>query len=292
MPRKPFNFRSFTAFIVTWAFLVATATGVVLYIVPQGRIANWVDWRLLGLLKEDWGNIHLVFAAIFIVGGILHLYFNWKPFKKYLAERISGHLQPKKELLLSLAISLLLIVGAINQIPPFNYYFELNEWAKQALVTSPEVEPPFGHAEELSLAGFAKRQNIDLEKAIEEIRAKGIRFEGVRQSIGEIAHANGMNAMQLYGMIRPFEAKPEAVRDTTFTAEEVEDRFGGTGIGRKSLATICQSLGLPVQTVVDTFSGAGIKATRDETMKTIADRHELDPIELMKVILIADFRAK
>ena len=97
MSKNPFNFRSFTAFIVTWAFLVATVTGVVLYIVPQGRIANWVDWQLLGLLKEDWGNIHLVFGAIFIAGGALHLYFNWKPFTNYLAERISGHLHPKKE---------------------------------------------------------------------------------------------------------------------------------------------------------------------------------------------------
>ena len=30
--------RSLTAFLVTWAFVVLTVTGIVLYVVPQGRI--------------------------------------------------------------------------------------------------------------------------------------------------------------------------------------------------------------------------------------------------------------
>ncbi len=290
MDKKPFSVRSFSAFIVTWAFLVATVTGVVLYIVPQGRIANWVDWRLLGLLKEDWGNIHLVFGAIFIAGGVLHLYFNWKPFKNYLAERISGHLHPKKELLLSLAVSLLLIVGAISQVPPLSYYFQLNEWSKQAWVTSPEVEPPFGHAEELSLAGFAKRQNMDLDKVTGELRAKGIQFEGERQRLVDVARANGMNAMRLYGLIRQFEARPEPAPYIAYTAEEVEDKFNGTGIGQKSLTTICETVGVPFKTVEGKFVSAGIKASGEETLKAIAGKHGINPIDLMKVILVEGFR--
>ncbi|MDP7650745.1 MAG: DUF4405 domain-containing protein [Rhodospirillales bacterium] len=290
MSKNPFSFRSFTAFIVTWAFLVATVTGVVLYIVPQGRIANWVDWQLLGLLKEDWGNVHLVFGAIFIAGGVLHLYFNWKPFKKYLGERISGHLHPKKELLMSLGVSLFLIVGAITQLPPFSYYFQLNEWAKQAWVTSPDVEPPFGHAEELSLAGFAKRQNMDLDKVSAELRAKGIQFEGERQRIIDIARANGMNAMRLYGLIRQLEARPEPAPRIAYTVEDVEDKFNGTGIGRKSLTTISETVGVPLNAVKDKFVSAGIEASGDGTLKAIAGKHGIDPIDLIKVILVEGFR--
>ena len=63
MKKNKQSTRSLTAFLVTWSFLVLTITGLVLYIVPQGRIAYWVHWSLLGLEKEQWGwrkigNIH------------------------------------------------------------------------------------------------------------------------------------------------------------------------------------------------------------------------------------------
>ena len=290
MDKKPFNYRSFTAFIVTWAFVVATITGTVLYIVPQGRIANWVDWRLLGLLKEDWGNIHLVFAAIFIAGGVLHLYYNWKPFKKYLAERVSGHLHPKKELLLSLVVSLLLVVGAIFQVPPFNYYFQLNEWAKEAWVTGPEVEPPFGHAEELSLAGFARRQNMDLDKVTDELRRQNLAFSSPSQSLANIAHANGLSAMQLYDLIRQFEKRNKAVSGTVHTVATVDATFGGTGVGRKTLAVIGETLGLSEEMVAEKLARAGVEGKADETLKEIAGRYGFKPIDLVKIIVIKGYR--
>ncbi len=71
---KAINVRALTAFIVTWAFAVAIVTGIVLYVVPQGRVAYWTDWHLISLAKDVWSNIHIVFGAIFIVSGVLHLY--------------------------------------------------------------------------------------------------------------------------------------------------------------------------------------------------------------------------
>ena len=89
--------RSLIAFIVTWAFVILTITGLVLYVVPQGRVAYWTHWSLLGLGKEQWGDVHMMFGGIFIITGIVHLYFNWKPFKKFLADRVKGKLQLKQE---------------------------------------------------------------------------------------------------------------------------------------------------------------------------------------------------
>ena len=74
------SLRAFVAFLVTWSFAVLGVTGLVLYVVPQGRVAFWTHWSLLGLGKTDWGNVHMLFGGVFIVTGILHLYFNWKPF--------------------------------------------------------------------------------------------------------------------------------------------------------------------------------------------------------------------
>ena len=39
-PRKKTSYRAMTSLVTTWAFVIATITGVVLYITPQGRIAN------------------------------------------------------------------------------------------------------------------------------------------------------------------------------------------------------------------------------------------------------------
>ncbi len=116
--------------------------------------------------------------GVFIVTGVLHLYFNWKPFKKYLAERVSGHLQIKQELMVSLGVSLLILGGAILEVPPISWVFDLNETVKSAWVTSPELEPPFGHAEEVSLTVLSRRMNLDLKKAQAALQTKGIRFTG------------------------------------------------------------------------------------------------------------------
>ena len=52
--------RSLIAFLVTWAFLVLMVSGIVLYLVPQGRVAYWVHWSLAGLDKEQWAAVHMM----------------------------------------------------------------------------------------------------------------------------------------------------------------------------------------------------------------------------------------
>ncbi len=56
MIKNKHSSRSLIAFMVTWSFAVLTVTGIVLYIVPQGRIAYWTLWSFLGLSKDQWGE--------------------------------------------------------------------------------------------------------------------------------------------------------------------------------------------------------------------------------------------
>jgi hypothetical protein len=244
--KRVMNLRSFTAFMVTTAFAVMVATGVVLFIVPQGRIANWVDWRLLGLGKETWGDIHILFGMVFIIAGIAHLYpYNWKAFKNYLAKRVSGRLDlkhPKREAVLAAATTLVLMAGAATDVPPFSYLFQLNDTAKQAWVTSPEYEPPFGHAEELPLASIARKTGMDLDMALAELKARGLRVDGPSDRLNRIARVNGLSPMDVYMVVRQFEKQPGAKTLATVTPEAIEDRFEGTGVGRKTLDHICKEV--------------------------------------------------
>lgn len=293
MDRKPFNMRSTTAFLVTAAFLLCGVTGLVLFAVPQGRIANWVDWKLIGLLREDWAQVHLVFGLLFLVFGVIHLFpYNWPTFKAYLAARTKGRLdfrRPRRELVLSLAVAVLLTAGAIAKAPPLSYLFDFNAWVKDAWVVSPDYQPPFGHAEELSLVSFAKRMNMDLDKATAALKERGIAFAGPQESLGAIARANGLSAMDLYILIKPFERPAEAVPATgapRYTAESIEQAFEGKGIGRKTLAQMCADTGVDVAVARERLRKAGIADDGGRTLKELADALKVTPIDVLKTLLL------
>ncbi len=79
--------RRFTSLCITFSFLVMTYTGVMLFIVPQGKIAYWTNWELFGLSKTQYGSLHVTFMVLFLVGMVLHLYLNWKPLMQYLKNK-------------------------------------------------------------------------------------------------------------------------------------------------------------------------------------------------------------
>jgi hypothetical protein len=60
------NIRRVTSLTAMIAFIAMLITSIILYIVPQGRIAYWADWRLLGLTKEQWGDIHINMGLLLI----------------------------------------------------------------------------------------------------------------------------------------------------------------------------------------------------------------------------------
>ena len=177
------NWRKMTSLIVAWSFIALVISGVVLYIVPHGRVAYWTDWSLWGLIKDSWAEIHIVFGAIFIVMGIIHIFYNWKPLKKYMVERAKGHMHLRKELVLATVISVSVLIGSIANLPPVSWLFDLNATIKQAWLSSPDFEPPYGHAEETSLAGFSRRMGMDINKISKEISDSKITLRNIQDDI-------------------------------------------------------------------------------------------------------------
>jgi len=106
--------------------------------------------------------------------------------------------------------------------------------------------------------------------------------------LGKIAKANGMSAMDLYMLVkpleRPVEAAPAALR---YTAEMVEERFEGKGIGRKTVAEMAAEAGVDAGTVATRLEKAGIAAD-GRTLKALADAHRMTPVDMLKIMLVAD----
>ena len=279
------SFRSLIAFLVTWAFVVLTVSGIVLYIVPQGRIAYWTHWSLAGLDKEQWGWVHMMFGGIFIITGALHLYFNWKPFKQYLAKRIEGSWNLSWELVISLLFTVLVVVLSINNLPPASWVFALNDAIKSSWVTSSELEPPFGHAEEISLKGILKRMQLSQEAALASLKKHHVRFQ-LSDSLDTIARNNNTTPMVIYGYISQHEKTAKRSRSKPWTAEAIEARFSGTGLGRKSLAELCDAAGIELDTCLTRLEAGAVSAGAEDNVRAVAVAHGLNPIDLLKLVLM------
>ncbi len=205
LAKNPQPARSFVAFLVTWSFLLLTITGIVLYIVPSGRVAHWTLWTLGGLSRGGWADVHILFGAVFIVAGALHLYYNWKPFKKYLATRVSGHLALKRELVTSLILTVLLTLGALFALPPVSWLFDLNDAAKSLWAQDAEQRPPYARAERTPLPVLAQRLGLDLDAMVTALEHAGIRIDEPRTNLEQLARAHGTTPAALFALI----PKPE-----------------------------------------------------------------------------------
>ena len=198
---KRIHGRGLTSFFTTFGFLILAFTGLILYLVPAGRVAEWVYWSLFGLSKEQWAQIHTLASLMFLTAGGFHIYFNWKPLMKYLFNKIKGGVNLKKELYISLFVSILMMVAAAKELPPFHYVFEFSDYLKSSWIVREEHEPPMGHAELMALSVFTKKQGIDLKKAIQELNDNDITVKAPKDSLGKIAKENKTSPMKLYQVI-------------------------------------------------------------------------------------------
>jgi hypothetical protein len=291
MKRNGLHGRGLTSLVVVSSFLIMTVTGIILYFAPHGRVAYWIIWKFIGLTKTDWGNIHIISSIVFAIAGAFHIYFNWKAIMNYFSGKIAATLKYRKELAVTTVLSVFIIVGSIYLLPPFNYVIDFSEYLKSVWVKSREYEPPFGHAEEVSLKIFSKKMDINISKAEKELKAKGIIVNSVDEKLKDIAVNNNITPMDLYVLIKKYEKKI-AAENVIFTPELVDVKFAGTGIGQKALSWLIEDTGVNPDLAKQRLLKNNVQASDDETLKQIASRYEVEPIEVLKIILIKDYSIK
>ena len=284
--------RGLTSFFTLFGFLIMSVTGLVLYIMPAGRVAYWITWNFMGMTKTDWDNIHILSSILFIVAGAFHSYFNWKPLMNYFKDRVRKGVKLRRELIISSVLSVWIIAGAIWPHPPLSYLLDFNEWVKEKWVAEEDFEPPFGHAELLSLGTFSKKMDIDLSKAVQELIDKGIVFKSTKETLEDIGKNNGVSPMSIYLLIKKFEPAPEPEKLDTYTPESIEIEFSGTGIGNKSITSICERLGLDPTVAASRLAAGGLSDDLSQTMKSVGESSKTEAIEVMKVLLIEGYVPK
>ena len=271
--KKAFNWRIFISFGLVLSFVMLLVSGIILYIAPPGRVANWTDWQMLGLTKSGWQNQHSVFGFAFALLSLFHLFvINWKAFLSYLKKKTTEGLNSPKELFSSLLLFLFFGVGTYFVIQPFSAIIDFGKnisasWEQR------DKQPPVPHAETMTLVELARQPGLggDAELLKTKLDEAGFSVTSVDETLADIAVRNSTTAQKLYQHIAP----PAESRKKTLPAE---------GLGRKTLQEIADGAAISVSSLQLALGQKGIEAEQDMTLKTIAEQNSLTMSELRGIL--------
>lgn len=281
--RKRFNWRAFFSVLTALSFIGMAFTGVILFVVPPGRIANWTGWTLLGLTKHQWIGLHDWFSIIFVVASVFHVYLNWKLFVSYFKSKVSKAFALRIEWALALVICGVVFLGTLGDITPFSSLLVWNENIKHSW-DSPQQRAPIPHAELLTLTELAEQvRDVDLETMLANLNAWGIEVESPDIVLGQLAGAYNMTPARLYNI-----ALGQVGRVRGHRGPEQGEQHGqggpGRGFGQMTLKEYCGQMGLDVNTAVQKLQDAGFKAGPDMTLRGIADTAGVHPSQIRTLL--------
>jgi hypothetical protein len=274
--------KKITSLTAGLTFIAMVVTSIILYIVPQGRIAYWADWRLWGLSKEQWGNIHINTGLLFLLTLGLHIYYNWTPIMNYLKNKAKDLKVFTREFNVALALTLVCILGTQFEIPPFSNILNLSESIKNQ-AAGKYGEPPYGHAELSSLKTFTQKVGLDLHHSMEQIKAAGFMVENASQTLADISKKNHVPPQQIYLTMKPKAGESKTHVIPAGKAIKLPDS-PPPGMGNTTLADICARFNLNIKTLIRDLSKVGIKAEEGLTIKKIAENNQTGPTDIYERI--------
>jgi hypothetical protein len=278
------NIRKITSMTLFLSLVVLTINSIVLYVVPEGRVANWATWSLLGLTKGDWGAQHTTVGFLFLGAGILHIYYNWNPIVAYMKNKAREVKVFTGSFNVALALTVIFVVGTYYNVPPMSTIMEISEHFKDTAAKT-YGEPPYGHAEASSLKMFTKRENLDLAKSIELLQAAGISVTDEKELLQEIADSAKKSPQQIYDIIKPAKvsAPPQSTNDAG--ASSPLPVAPNSGLGKKTLGDICTEYSLDVSGIIEKLQARGIKAEAGDKFKDIGAAHDMEPMQIYELLV-------
>ena len=263
--------KKITSLSLGFSFLIMSYTGIILFIVPHGRVAYWSDWHLFGLSKGQYGELHTTSMVMFLFFALLHIYYNWKPLMSYMKNKSKKISFTKKEFLVALLLNVIFVIGTLTLTPPFKTFLDFGEGIKDTW-TKEYGEPPYGHAEETKLNIFCKKLHIDLDEAKLSLNKSNIIFEE-NQTLKSIALENSTSPSAIYKLIKV----------------EIKDDNGKevpSNLGRKTLQNLSDMKRIELEKAIKILKTEGLKEIDTETkLRHLADELEMEPLELYKLII-------
>lgn len=133
--------------------------------------------------------------------------------------------------------------------------------------------------------------DIPLEQAVTELTAKGISVPNTGESLQDLGKRVKLSPLKVYMVIKHLEGKlVPAIAVMSMTPQMVEEKYAGSGIGRKTFTEIATSMNLDIDRVTTHLAAMNFEVNVDEPLKRAAERNGLPPIELLKAVLIEGYK--
>lgn len=283
--KTAFQWRAFISTLTGLSFVAMCITGIILFVVPPGRVANWTGWTLYGLTKAQWQALHIWFSVLFMLAAIVHIVYNWQCLLRYCQSKVTKAFTLRAEWSLSLLLCVVLLVATLANWRPFSSLVDWGESIKHSW-DDPTRRPPVPHMELLTLSALAEQvEDIPLDTMLENLRARNIAVDSPDAIVGELAAAHGMTPETLYNIAIGAAhrghgrgaGQPGGGGSGGGRGMGGGGGGGGSGFGRMTLEQYCADAGIDTDAAIEKLRATGVTATRTTTIREIADAANIRP---------------
>jgi len=198
--KKTFQIRPFISILLLLSFLLLAFSGLMLYLRPEGSIASWTGWDILGINKKGWEGIHTVFCILFLVVASIHLVLNWKPLLHYITRKRALRRGFHRELAAAAALVVLIFTIAVLQIPPASNIMDWRSAIKDGSLLV-DIHPPEPDFEKRSLREISNFLGVSVDYVLRILYTKGIKFAAPDDSLQKVAGQNNRSPQNLFNII-------------------------------------------------------------------------------------------
>lgn len=188
------------SFLTLFSFLVLAFSGFVLYVRPEGSIARWIGWKLIGLDKSGWETVHIIFCVTFVAAGLVHFILNFKAVVYYLTVGFNNGRRNRAELAIALLLVIALLFSAIWKVPPASWLKNIRDDFKNN-PAGLRVPVPFADFEKQSLKKIANFLGMETEALVKKLGDRGIKVADENETLEKLARRYGLSPQSVYQMI-------------------------------------------------------------------------------------------
>lgn len=197
---RRFRWRAFVAFGMLFSFLATSVAGVILYLRPEGSLASWTGWNILGIDKKGWEGIHTLLVIPFLIFAVGHIVLNARSILHYIRTTAFRGWRAKIEFGAALGLLALVFAAAAGRWQPLWKVIDFRSAIKDGRY-SVATAPPVVNAEELTLSELEKLAGLPEGQALSRLGAAGMTGLHGGVTLDEIAAAHGMSPEKLYEII-------------------------------------------------------------------------------------------
>ena len=197
------NYRRIISFLLLWFLLIMALSGLMVFIAPSGRLAGWIAWSMWGLDKSAWKLQHTVFSYLFLIFGLIHLfYFNRKALFTSVKKGMKRSMEYRTEGVLALLLTFTLFTVNLKELPPSNLVIDMGNWFGEIWISEKTI-PPMPYTERFTVEQLASKVfEIHTDSMLQLFENCKVPVENKNKTLNDLATENNLTPMELFYLLK------------------------------------------------------------------------------------------